>query len=88
VNIPDAIRNPAAVDLGSVYSEKFQTAFRVMYEVRNGSSMDDWYEYADLVVYRALNKLIEGDRVGPKSSSRGWPRCGAAGALRQGFGGA
>jgi len=63
-DIPNAIRNPAAVDLGSVYSEKFRTLFRVRYEVRNGSPMDDWYEYADLVVYRAIDKLIEGDRVG------------------------
>ncbi len=64
LDIPDDIRAPVYFVVGTVYSRELGSAFRVMWEVRAGPVMRDWSEYADLVVYRALDRLLEGDLRG------------------------
>lgn len=36
--------------------------YRIVYERRGSQTMLDWYEYADLLVYGALDKLLSGSR--------------------------
>lgn len=36
--------------------------YRIVWEKPGDQVMDDWYEYADLLVYRALDKLLWGSR--------------------------
>ena len=62
VNIPDVFREPTIIVLGNVYSRKFNVTLTIKYEYHNGSIINDWRDYADLVVYRALDKLIEGSK--------------------------
>jgi len=61
VDIPNEVRDSTILELGSVYSKKFGTTFIIKYEIHNGTSINDWREYADLLVYKALDALIEGD---------------------------
>jgi len=44
-------------------------AYEIYWEKTNASSiLEDWYEYADLLVYHALDKLLEGSRSEAESS--------------------
>jgi len=61
VGISNEVRDSTILELGSVYSKKLGTTFIIKYEIRNGTSINDRQEYADLLVYRALDALIEGD---------------------------
>ncbi|ASJ07552.1 hypothetical protein [Thermococcus pacificus] len=52
-------------NLGKVYSKKFNATFEIKYEIANTSCrMEDWESYADLLVYGALNELINGNESG------------------------
>ncbi len=52
-------------NLGRVYSRKFNATFEIKYELANISCrMGDWESYADLLVYGALNGLINGNENG------------------------
>ncbi len=62
INIPDEIRTPKVYVLDRVYSQKFNTDFVIKYEVRNGTLVFfNWYNFADLIVYKALDKMLEGN---------------------------
>jgi len=44
-------------------------AYEIYWEKTNASSiLEDWYEYADLLVYHALDKLLEGSRSEAEAS--------------------
>jgi len=46
-----------------------RVAYEIYWEKTNSSSvLEDWYEYADLLVYHALDKLLEGSRSEAESS--------------------
>jgi len=56
---------PMIVEVGEVRSVKFNTTFELKLEKGNASCpMQDWEEYADLLVYGALGELLRGNREG------------------------
>ena len=62
IDIPDEFKSASYEIIGVVYSEKFNCSITIKKELRNGSIIVDWYEYADLLVYRALDALLWGSR--------------------------
>lgn len=56
VNIPDLFYTVRYEELGEI------DGYRVVYERQGDKVLEDWYGYADLLVYRALDKLLEGSR--------------------------
>ncbi len=60
-NIPDNFREPIVFVIDSVHSVRFNSWLTIKVEQRYGSLIRNWYEYADLIVYRALDSLLEGD---------------------------
>ena len=62
INIPNQFYEPVIVILGTIYSSKFNATLTVKYEYHNGTLFSNWQDYADLIVYRALDSLLEGSR--------------------------
>ena len=62
IDIPDEFKSASYEEIGVVHSEKFNCSITIRRELRNGSIIIDWYEYADLLVYRALDALLWGSR--------------------------
>jgi len=62
-DIPDMFYSSANISYGVIYSEGLGLNLTIYKEVYNCSSpMLDWYEYADLLTYRALDYLLHGFR--------------------------
>ncbi|MEM2007619.1 MAG: hypothetical protein QXK50_00390 [Ignisphaera sp.] len=57
VDIPEVFYTPVHEELGSVGE------YRIIYERPGNQVIEDWHEYADLVVYRALKQLLWGSRA-------------------------
>ena len=64
IDIPDNFYEPSVVIMGTICSRKFNTTFIIKFE--NHSRLNpivyDWDLYADLVVYRALDSLLNGSK--------------------------
>lgn len=61
-DIPDEFYVHTNVKVGEIKSEKFEAVFEIMFEKPDTSRrLDDWDEYADLIVYRALDKAFRGE---------------------------
>ncbi len=56
----DGIRTPLKIYIGRVYSRALHSYIDIVYEKRCGFPLLNWYDYADLVVYKALNDLLKG----------------------------
>ncbi|MEM4537409.1 MAG: hypothetical protein QXP68_01475 [Thermosphaera sp.] len=56
VDIPDVFYTARYEYIGEV------NGYRIIYEKPGDHVIDDWYEYADLLVYRALDRLLRGSR--------------------------
>ncbi|MEM4036444.1 MAG: hypothetical protein QW700_01390 [Desulfurococcaceae archaeon] len=56
VDIPDVFYTVKYDYIGEV------NGFRILYEKPGDRVIEDWYKYADLVVYRALDRLLWGSR--------------------------
>lgn len=56
INIPDQFYSVRYEHLGDV------DGYRIIYERPGEQIMEDWYEYADLLSYRILDKLLEGSK--------------------------
>lgn len=58
-DIPDEFYVLRDEKLAEVYSKEFDTTFELRYEKPDTSRvLTDWYEYADLLVYRALDRIL------------------------------
>ncbi len=62
INIPNQFYEPVIVTLDTIYSSKFNATLTIKYEYHNGTLFSNWQDYADLIVYRALDSLLEGSR--------------------------
>ena len=57
--MPPKIYGTDIITLGQVYSKEFNSCFIIKTDICNRSKiMNDWYNYSDLIVYRALNYTI------------------------------
>ncbi len=63
-DIQDQFYSSYIETLGYTYSSKFNTTFVIAFEKLNTSSpIINWRDYADLIVYKALDKLLSGSRL-------------------------
>jgi len=63
IDIEGKFYEPYFIELGTVYSSKLGFNLTIYKEVYNeNKEMTNWYKYADLVVYRGLDSLLEGSR--------------------------
>ena len=64
IDIPDDFYEASIITISTIYSKKFNTTFKIKFEIHNESNpiINDWELYADLIVYRALDKLLQGSR--------------------------
>ncbi|WP_420917922.1 hypothetical protein [Pyrodictium abyssi] len=62
--IPGVFYEAGEVVLGEVYSRSLGAVLVVKRELHCCRVMEDWGRYADLVVYRALDRLLAGDIAG------------------------
>ncbi|WP_372435195.1 hypothetical protein [Pyrodictium delaneyi] len=62
--IPGVFYEAGEVVLGEVYSHSLGAVLVVKRELHCCRVMEDWSQYADLVVYRALDQLLAGDIAG------------------------
>ncbi len=57
--MPSKVYGTDIITFGQVYSKEFRSCFIIKTDMCNHSKiMNDWYNYSDLIVYRALNYTI------------------------------